>query len=91
MYFVNRGYSSFLILAAILLGVFLLFQFLPFIILAVAIGAAIRYSYRYLKTWNLNRGSKVKTEKGDSFSEQNGENYEFNNSNVIDVEYTEVK
>lgn len=88
MYFVNRGNSSFLLLAIVVLGFIFLINFLPYILLIGAIVWSINYGHKKIKKWNFKSEPKVKSNKS-SFNKSQRE--DFNNGNVIDVEYTEVK
>lgn len=91
MYFVNRGNSSFLLLAIVVLGFFFLINFLPIILLAGVVIWALSYGYKKLKKWNYTNGTKVKT-KAHTFEESKEEDFkDISNVNIIDVEYTEVK
>lgn len=90
MYFVNRGNSNFLLLAIVILGFFFLISFLPYILLVGAVIWAISYGYKKLKQWNSTNSHKKKMKKN-TFSESESQQENFNNENVIDVEYTEVK
>jgi predicted membrane protein len=90
MYFVNRGNSNFLLLAIVILGFFFLISFLPYILLVGAVIWAISYGYKKLKQWNSTNNHKEKMKKN-TFSESESQQENFNNENVIDVEYTEVK
>lgn len=87
MYFLNRGNSSFLLLAIVVLGFFFLINFLPYILLIGAVIWAISHSYKKIKQRDF-KSSKIKTNKS-TFNKSKEE--DFNNGNVIDVEYTEVK
>lgn len=91
MYFINRGNSSFLILAIVVLAFLFLINFLPYILLAGGVIWAISYVYKKIRNFNLNSESKVKMGKS-NFNKGKEEDFKnFNNEKVIDVEYTEVK
>jgi hypothetical protein len=90
MFFINRGNSSLLLLAIVVLGFFFLINFLPYILLIGGLIWAINYGYKKIKQWKFNSVSKVRMEK--DYTTKNKDDFNsVNNANVIDVEYTEVK
>lgn len=90
MFFINRGNSSLLLLAIVVLGFFFLINFLPYILIIGGLIWAISYVYKKIKHWNLTNEPKVTMKKDKATNNQEGFN-NVNNANVIDVEYTEVK
>jgi hypothetical protein len=88
MDFINRGFSSILIIAFIFIAILFLINILPVILL---IGAGIwGISYVYKKITAFLKS------KDDIFSNETEDveiinNMDFSESNVIDVDYTEVK
>lgn len=88
MFFINRGNSSFLILALVILVFLVLINFLPYILLIGGIMWIANYVYKKFKNRNLRKDTKVDVKKG---SFDTSKNDEFKTANVIDVEYTEVK
>lgn len=94
MDFINRGISSFLIIALFFIVISLLLNILPAVILIGAGVWGISYAVKAFRKWNGSREKvfkskasgfeKVETDSG-NFSES------FDTKNAIDVDYTEVK
>lgn len=91
MFFINRGNSSFLILAVVILVVLVLINFLPYILLVGGIIWSINYVYKKFKNRNLSRDPNVEVKKGSFESSMKEDFKDFNKPNIVDVDYTEVK
>ncbi|ERI89496.1 hypothetical protein HMPREF1982_04650 [Clostridiales bacterium oral taxon 876 str. F0540] len=91
MYFANKGISSFLVLALVIIFGAVLLNFLPFILMIAAAFIGVNYIVKAIKKWD-NKKTKIfsgKTEKAETVNSDFSQTY--TNGNVIDVEYTEIK
>lgn len=91
MNFANKGISSFLVLALMIIIGITLINFLPFILLIAAVVIGISYIIKTFKKLD-NKKTKIfnkRAEKAETASSNFSEPY--TSGNIIDVEYTEVK
>lgn len=88
MDFINRGFSSILIIAFIFIAILFLINILPVILLIGAGIWGISYVYKKTRAFVNNKKNIFKNEIEEV---EIINNMDFSESNVIDVEYTEVK
>jgi hypothetical protein len=88
MDFINRGFSSILIIAFIFIAIVFLINILPVILLIGAGIWGISYVYKKIKAF-LKSKDDIFNNKTEDVEIIN--NIDFSESNVIDVDYTEVK
>lgn len=94
MDFINRGFSSLLIIALMFIIISAILNILPVILAAGAVVWAVSYVIKAFKKWNsikskVFKGGAAKAEKVETMKADFSES--FDTKNAIDVEYTEVK
>ena len=90
MDFINRGFSSILVLALVFVGIVFLINVLP-VILVIGAGVwGISYLVKAIKNWNANRNGVFKGKADDIEIIKNETSEDFSKANVIDVDYTDV-
>lgn len=88
MDFINKGFSSFLIVALVFLAISFLINLLPVILIAAAGIWGISYTVRRIKLFTNKRKSVFK-HGSDEVEVVN--DMDLSQRNIIDVDYTEVK
>jgi hypothetical protein len=88
MDFINRGFSSLLIIAFVFIAVLFLINMLPVILLIGGGIWGISYAYKKLKALYNNKKGVFNNQSEDA---EIINNMDSPKSNIIDVDYTEVK